>query len=115
MPTTLTHGLCWLTLARALVNGLISGPDGQGLGSPENRGPMKMEHMHPSLLSPRQSLGKAKARARRPLIAPRIMAPTFQAPLIHVKRDGNWFMPREAIEQHGKTINTSCQFTYSFF
>lgn len=71
--------------------------------------------MHPSLLSPRQSLGKSKARARRPLIAPKIKAPTFQASLIYRKRDGNWFLPREAIKQYGKTINTSCQFTYSFF
>lgn len=103
------------TPAPALVRGLLSGPDGQGLGLPEKRGPKEMGHVHPSLLSPRQSLGKAKARARRPLIAPRIKAPTFQASLIYIKRDGNWFLPREAIKQYGKTINTSCQFTYSFF
>lgn len=77
-----------------------------------------MEHA-PLPLSPRQSLGKAMAkaniRARRPLIAPRIKASTFQPSLLHIKRDGNWLMPREAIKQYGKTINTSCQFTYSFF
>lgn len=83
------------TPAPALVRGLFSGPD----GLPEKRGPKEMEHMHPSLLSPRQSLGKAKARARRPLIAPRIKAPTFQASLIYRKRDRNWFLPREAIKQ----------------
>lgn len=79
------------------------------------RGPQGMEHAHPSPLSPRQSLGKAKARARKPLFAPKIKVPTFQASLRHIKRDGTWFMPREAIKQCGKIINTSCQFTYSFF
>lgn len=42
----------------------------------------------PSPLSLRQSLGKAKARVRRPLIAPRI-----KASLMHREKDGGWFPP----------------------
>lgn len=41
--------------------------------------------------------------------------PTFQTSRVHIKRDGNWLTPREAIKQYKETINTSCQFTYSFF
>lgn len=87
-----THPVPWLTRA-LVVSGLISGPDGQGLGLPESRGPKEMEHMHPSLLSPRPSLGKAKARARRTLIAPRIKAPTFQASLILERGMGTGLCP----------------------
>lgn len=100
----------WLTLrSRPGEGATLSGPEGRSPGGlPENRGPEEMEHVHPSLPSPRQGLGKAKARARRPQIA-------FQASLMWRKRGGNWFLPREAIKQYGETINTSCQFTYSFF
>lgn len=87
-----THPAPWLTRS-LVVSGLISGPDGRGPGLPESRGPKEMEHVHPSPPSPRPSLGRAKARARRTLIAPRIKAPTFQASLILGRGMGTGLCP----------------------
>lgn len=56
-----------------------------------------MEQVHPpppATLSPTQSR-EGQGQGKETLAAPRTKAPTLQASLIHIKRDGNWFMPGE--------------------
>lgn len=77
-------------------------------------GANRMKHCTPTHRAPAQPR-EAKARARGSPATPRTKAPPLQALLIHKERAGDWFMLREAIKQSGEIINTSCQFTYSFF
>ena len=75
-----------------------------------------VKRVHPSPLSPHQSLGKAKAWSRRSPIAPRMKALTFQA-LLRVQRGTGIRLcwgGNKAVWENNKYFLSICLFFFFF-